>query len=348
MTTLGSLTEPVFGRKTENGFFNFIYIISFIVAILSPISALAKGSGVSRQLSHAKAAIVVDTSNSVLYSKNQEERLPPASTTKLITAMVVLDHLSPDAIVKVSQEAARVHSVHPRLRAHEEMTVSNLLHLALMKSVNSAASALAEGVAGSEDEFVILMNRKAEAIGTTNTRFANASGLPEGTQFTTVYDLTLIMNDALKYPLIREILAKKVCSIVTPGGRTLLLRNTNKLLWADDNMIGGKTGYTDNAMHCFVGAYNTDGGQILTAVLGTSSRRWLWKCTKLLCSMGAGSQHVASARNDGLPTSIREVKTGEAVRYKKKHLNRRPSPLKKATAPLNLASNHRTAKNVIE
>lgn len=321
MATLTSRKKPVFCRKTENWFFYFVFAVCLLTQILNPAPTLAKkGDSASRQFSHAKAAIVVDPNKSVIYAKNQDVKLPPASTTKLITAMVVLDHVTPDTRVIISPDAARVHSITPRLRANEEMTVSDLLHLALIKSSNSAASALAIEVAGSEERFAELMNQKAESIEASNTKFANASGLPEGEQYTTVYDLTVIMNEALKYPLIKEILGKKECYITTPEGRTLALRNTNKLLWANDNMIGGKTGFTNSARHCFVGAFQTEDGPVLTAVLGMSSRNRLWRSTAFLSALGNVPQRIASFKADDSAGSTK-IKT-KAVKLKKRRHNR--------------------------
>ncbi len=320
---------PIFSQKAGDGLFYYILVFtSLLLVITSPASAGPGKYPSSSQFIHAKAAIVVDTNKSVIYAKNQDVKLPPASTTKLVTAMVALDRLKPEDRVLVSRNAAKVRSVTPRLRANKELTVENLLHLALMKSINSAAVALAEEVAGSEDSFVELMNQKAMEFGAVNTRFANASGLPEGTQFTTVYDLTLIMNEALKYPLIKEILGKKECQIATPEGKNLLLRNTNRLLWATESMIGGKTGYTGEAQHCFVGAFQTEDGPIFTAVLGISSRNRLWRSTALLSSLITGPQGTASIKVENI------VSSGKSVRLKKK---RHMSKKRQKTQPLRLA-----------
>lgn len=294
-------TKPVFGLKAGNGFFYYISVfILLLTAAISPAHALADKNSEctlpSPQLIPAKAAIVVDAKMSVIYEKNPGAKLPPASTSKLVTAMVVLDRLDPYAKVKITQKTARMRSTSPRLKANEELAVSDLLHLALVKSVNSAAVALAEAAAGSEELFAEMMNKKAQEIGAVNTQFANASGLPKGLQYTTVYDLTLILNEALKYPVIKEILGKKECSVVTSQGRRLFLRNTDRFLWATDNMIGGKTGYTRKAQHCFVGAMQTDDGPIFTAVLGTTSRNNLWRSTALLFSLGTGPQSIPAIK----------------------------------------------------
>lgn len=255
-------------------------------------SGAQTASSFSSQAIPAKACIVVDDNDSVLYAKNPTAKLPPASTVKLVTAMVALDRLDPSTLVKVSHAAAAVRSIKPRLMTDDEMTVSDLLHLALMKSINSAAVALAETAAGSEDAFVELMNQKAKEIGADNTRFVNASGLPKpkGRQYTTARDLTIILKKALTYPLIREIIGKKEWVIKTAAGRELYLENTDDLLWSRNNMIGGKTGFTLNARHCFVGAMDTEKGTIFTAVLGARSRNRLWESTLMLADFGTNPQ----------------------------------------------------------
>lgn len=261
-------------------------ILIFAFAII-PIVLAAPASAISQKAISAKSAIVMDDAGSVLYAKHPAARLAPASTVKLMTAMVALDNLDPQKKVKISKNAARVRSVKPRVRPDEEMTVSDLLHLALMKSINASAVALAESTSGSEEEFVQLMNKKAKELGANSTLFANASGLPtKGRQYTTAGDLVLILKHALTYPLIREILGKKEYLVMTSGGRVLVLENTNNLLWQTDGMIGGKTGYTGTARHCFVGAINTEKGPLFTAVLGARSRSSLWKNTLKLAELG--------------------------------------------------------------
>jgi len=258
-----------------------------LIIVMTLCVSVIPASAVSQKRIPAKAAVVMDDSGAVLFAKFPNAKLAPASTVKLVTAMVAIDSLDPAAMVKISKRAAGVRSIKPRLRTDEEMTVSDLLHLSLMKSINSAAVSLAEATAGSEDQFVARMNQKAIEIGSTNTLFANASGLPgKGTQYTTASDLAIIMKAALCYPLIREILGKKEYLIRTADGREILVEYSNNLLWQQDNVIGGKTGYTGNARHCFVCAINTDKGPIFTAALGARSRSSLWKSTLMLAEIG--------------------------------------------------------------
>ena len=240
----------------------------------------------SPQVVSAKACFVMDDKDSVLYARNPSAKLPPASTVKLVTAMVALDRLTPEAKVKVSRTAAATRSIKPRLKADDELTVSDLLHLALMKSINGAAVALAEEAAGSEDAFVALMNQKAEEIGACDTHFITASGLPKGKQYTTARDLAIIMKRALTYPLIKEILGKKEWQVTTTAGRDLYLENSDDMLWYRSTMVGGKTGFTNSAQHCFVGAMDTEKGLIYTAVLGAATRFRLWESAQTLAELG--------------------------------------------------------------
>jgi D-alanyl-D-alanine carboxypeptidase len=260
----------------------FFYLL-FAVVLLS---AVQPAFSFSRKGIAAKAWIVIDENDEILSEKYPSAKLPPASTVKLVTAMVAIDRLDPSANVTVSRRARSARSGKPRLFAAEVLTVSDLLHLTLMRSNNSAAVALAEAAGGSENAFVVFMNQKAKEIGANDTHFETASGLPKGRQYTTARDLTIILKKALTYPLIREILGKKDWLVKTAAGRELYLSNTDNLLWSRTDMIGGKTGFTCNARHCFVGAMDTEKGLIYTAVLGAPSRSRLWKSTLMLADMG--------------------------------------------------------------
>ena len=130
------------------------------------------------------------------------------------------------------------------------------------------------------------MNRKAIALGLDNTRFINPNGLPGAGQYITAYDLAKIMREAIKYPLLKEILGTRVAEVYIEGGKTISVINTNKLLWVDEDFLGGKTGYTRQARHCFVGAGERETGTIIVALLGTPSRGLLWKETEDLMALG--------------------------------------------------------------
>lgn len=274
----------------------FVFFIVFAALLLLPEQ---QAFAFSQKAISAKACLLIDEQGRVLYEKNGSSKLPPASTVKLITAMVALDHLRPWMLVRVGSRAAAVRSIKPRLRNGDELTVTDLLHLTLIKSNNSAAVALAEAAAGSEERFVELMNQKARKIGATNTHFTNASGLPKGKQYTTARDLTVILKQALSYPLIKEIIGKKEHHIKTAAGREFHVENTDDLLWLREDTIGGKTGFTNNARHCFVGALNTDKGLLYAAVLGAPSRIRLWESAVMLAEYGTKPQPGNAVQTTG-------------------------------------------------
>ena len=283
-----------------------------LVICFSLLIAVTNAAAVPGKTLPAKAAVVMDSMGTVLFSKYPNAKLAPASTVKLVTAMVAIDNLKVDDVVKISKYASKVRTIPPGICPDEELAVVDLLHLALMKSINSAAVALAEASAGTEDDFVVLMNQKAQEIGAHDTLFANASGLPKGTQYSTANDLALIMKAALSYPLIRDILGTKAYIVRTAAGREIFLENSNHLLWEDQTMIIGKTGYTGNARHCFVGAMDTGNGTVITAVLGARSRHSLWRATAMLATPSRSPIRTAAATTLALNTA--DVNAGSVNR----------------------------------
>lgn len=257
----------------------FTFFISLLALILN------YGTSNADDIS-AKAAVLVDSaSGKVYYAKNPDLRLPPASTTKLVTAMVALDKLDPEAIVTVSKRAADTPSVLPHLSAGQKMRVKDLLYLALMRSINGAAVALEETVSDSEKAFVNLMNKKVRDVGAKNTNFINATGLPGRKQHTTARDLAKLLKESLNYPLISEIINTRI-KMLDVDNKQVLLKNTNHLLWNDDNQIGGKTGYTRAARHCVVSASRKSGRTLIVALLGEPVRDHLWVDSKKLFDKG--------------------------------------------------------------
>jgi len=236
---------------------------------------------------NARAAVVMDASTgAILYAKNPDLRCPPASTTKLMTAIVAIERTDINDIVTISRNASRTPPHKAGFKEGDKVTVEELLNAALISSANDAAVALAEEVAGSESRFVELMNRKAAAIGAHDTRFINANGLPGAGQYTTATDLSKIMGYALRYSKLREIIGTRVSEISTGRGKAIFLRNTNKLLWSEDDLVGGKTGYTRKARHCFVCVAERRQDTVIVTVLGSPSREDLWKESASLITRG--------------------------------------------------------------
>jgi D-alanyl-D-alanine carboxypeptidase (penicillin-binding protein 5/6) len=274
----------------------------------------------------ARAVTVIDaTSGKILYAKNPDLRCPPASTTKLMTAIVTLDKADLKDIVTISRNAARVRPHKAGFKEGERVTVEELLNAALIGSANDAAVALAESVAGSEEGFVELMNKKALAIGATNTRFINPNGLPGQGQYITAHDLAKIMDYALLYPKIREIIGTRVAQVSTTAGNTKMIRNTNRLLWSEDDLVGGKTGFTNKARHCFVCAAERRNEKIVVALLGSPSRSDLWKETAILIDKGFD---VMGNKETPL-VYMTKVDLDEPVKYNKSHRKYSKTKIKK-------------------
>jgi serine-type D-Ala-D-Ala carboxypeptidase (penicillin-binding protein 5/6) len=256
------------------------YIVLFAICCLPPTFLWA-------DTVHSRAAVVMDASTGkLLYAKNPDLRCLPASTTKLVTAILSVENLSLDKIVTVSKHASQVSPHKAGFKEGERLTVEELLYAALLGSANDAAVALAEAVAGSEESFVDLMNKKAFLIGARDTHFINANGLPGPGQYITASDLSRIMQYALRYPKLKQIINTRVAEISTDKGRSIFLKNTNRLLWSEEGLIGGKTGYTRMARHCFVCVAERENDTVVVALLGSPSRSDLWRESGLLIGKG--------------------------------------------------------------
>jgi len=275
------------GKARENRAFGGFYHVLFLAVILSCLSCFFHASVAYPETILSRSAIVVDASTGkTLYAKNPDLKLRPASTVKLMTAIVAIENAQLTDIATVSKRAVRVSPSKVGLKAGDKVTIETLLYAALVKSGNDAAAVLAEAVAGSEKKFVRLMNSKACAIGATNTKFKNPHGLPASGQYTTASDLSKIMTHALTYPRLRDIIGTRVVKLLTENGNAIFLKNTNELLWSDVYLIGGKTGYTRKARHCFVGAAERGKSKVIVAVLGSPNRKTLWKESEKLIHEG--------------------------------------------------------------
>lgn len=278
------------GKKLKIARFNFQVrekrLFALTILFMSAFSCLLSVVVYADEI-RSPAAIVIEASTGrILYGKNPDLRLLPASTAKLMTAMVALDRANPHDTVVISEKAASCSPVKAKFRVGERVTVETLLNAVLIKSANDAAFALAEGVSGSEERFVALMKEKVLALGMSDTKFVNATGLPMEGQYITVYDLARMLRHALRYPLIKEIVSTKASRISTEDGREIVIINSNKLLWSDDSVLGGKTGYTRAAKHCFVCASEQGGETVITAILGARTKAQLWKESEHLIRKG--------------------------------------------------------------
>ncbi len=223
----------------------------------------------------AQAGYAMDhTNRRVLFSRQAHKRFYPASTVKLLTALVVLDQLNLAEEVVVSRRAAGIQPTVAGLTRGARYTASDLLEVLLATSANDAGVALAEAVSGSESAFAALMNKKARSLGARESHFTNATGLPDKNQYTTAYDLALITRAAFRHSFINRVMKKKSVSITGSDGKKIIRNNHNKLLWrvAYPDVLG-KTGYTIAAGHCYAGvAYYKD--RTVSVVILKSRQPW--------------------------------------------------------------------------
>lgn len=226
----------------------------------------------------AKSGIVIDVeTGKILFSKNEDFALPMASLTKLMTSLTVFysDQYHPEDEVKISRKAAllRWQGADIKLNEGEVILAKDLLRGVLIASANDASCAMAEYIGGSETEFVAKMNQKAQTLGLTNSIFMNSHGLDQEGHYSTAYDLALITRELLKFPEFIEIVSTSEYEFnsLEPASYYHRFRNTNKLLDLDFmRIIGGKTGFTDQAGFCLMLLGEKDGHKIISVVLGSN------------------------------------------------------------------------------
>ena len=232
------------------------------------------------------AAGLFDVKNSeVIYAKDANEMLYPASLTKVMTALVAIKNGNMDDIL-VASDNVRVNESGATaigLKAGDTMTLNQALHILLINSANDVANLIAENIGGDIETFVQMMNEEAVRLGATNTNFKNPHGLSDSNHYTTVYDMYLIFNEAIKYDIFNEIIHMQTYETVYYDSRgqekDVSIMTTNQFLrgnyTAPDNMtvVGGKTGTTDMSGHCLVIlAKDTAGNPYIGIILRASSR----------------------------------------------------------------------------
>ena len=233
----------------------------------------------------AKAAVLMNAqTGKFLWAQKPDLRLPPASTAKILTALIVLDHSRTSDVVTIPAEALRVSGATTQLRAGEKLSVGDLLHAMLLGSGNDAAIALALHTAASIDNFVQRMNHKAHTLGAVRSRFLNPTGMPQPTQLTTAQDLALITQAALENSEFRKMVGKTTYQWRSRGWQGTI-RSSNKLLSSYDGAIGVKTGNTREAGYCLVAAAQR-GEQTYIAVVLKSQEQAVWRDAKQLLDYG--------------------------------------------------------------
>jgi D-alanyl-D-alanine carboxypeptidase (penicillin-binding protein 5/6) len=289
----------------------FSLILSFIIAFSGLL--IYPGTVSAVPWVGAGAYCVYDLeSGQFLGGDNWRTVMPPASTTKIMTALLAEEYLDLEETALVSEQAARTLPTTIGLKAGQEMRVKDLLVAALLSSANDATVVLAERIAGSEELFAHLMNKKAFVLGAVSTTFKNSNGLPAEGHLSTCHDLFIISRAALQKPFFAETVAKTEEYIDHPGyPQGKLVKNTNRLLATYPGMKGIKTGTTDAAGKCLIGLAERNGRQLVTVVLRADDR---YSATKTLFDYGFDSFSRTKVIDKDKPFKYLRVDEGHAAK----------------------------------
>jgi D-alanyl-D-alanine carboxypeptidase (penicillin-binding protein 5/6) len=217
-----------------------------------------------------KAGTLVTSDGRVLWSRRMDDERALASLTKIMTAIIAIEQADPESIVTVRRDSLRVGESTSFLRLGQRLKLSELLEALLIKSGNDAAIAIAIHVAGSEEQFVKLMNAKAAALGLRHTHFTNPHGLDQKGHYSTAGDLAILSRYAMSKPEFRRIVKKKRARVGT-GRSAIKIENTNLLIGNYAGANGVKTGFTSRAGYSLIGSSRRQDIELLAVVLGTSS-----------------------------------------------------------------------------
>lgn len=279
---------------------NLIFILIFLCNIIFPQVLLADNiisdefkivekseeneEDIFKSITAPNLLLAETKTGKILYERNSDERIYPASLTKLMTAILVVENCELDEIVTVSDNAVNsVPSgyVNANLQVGEQLTVEDLLYVMLIPSANDAANALAEHVGGNIESFSSMMNTRAKELGCTGSNFTNPSGLHQEEHYTTAKDLFLISQKAVENSIIKKIIGTTTYSLPSTNKytkETRIFTTTNYMIKKDltkyycDYCIGAKTGYTGDAKNCVVEFAKKDGIELTAIVMGENSK----------------------------------------------------------------------------
>lgn len=223
---------------------------------------------------NSRACVVIDRkTNSVLFGKNENSKKKMASTTKIMTATIIIEKCNLSDTIEISKKAAGTGGSRLGLKTGDKITILDLLYGLMLRSGNDAAVALAEYAGGDINVFAKLMNAKALELGLTNTHFETPHGLDSNEHYTTAYELALLSNYALNNPTFAKIVGTKNYTI-TINGSPKALSNTNELLGNMEGVYGIKTGFTNGANRCLVTACKRNNIDIICVVLGADTKKF--------------------------------------------------------------------------
>ena len=223
---------------------------------------------------NSRSCVVIDrNTNTILYGKNEKEKRKMASTTKIMTATIIIENFNLNETIEISKKAAGTGGSRLGLKTGDKITINDLLYGLMLRSGNDAAVALAEYASGSIEGFAELMNKKSLELGLTNTHFETPHGLDSNEHYTTAYELAILSNYALNNTTFAQIVSTKNYTI-TINGYPKQLINTNELLGNLNGVYGIKTGFTNGANRCLVTACKRNKMDIICVVLGADKKKY--------------------------------------------------------------------------
>ncbi|TWI58006.1 D-alanyl-D-alanine carboxypeptidase family protein [Halalkalibacter nanhaiisediminis] len=259
-----------------NNVLSIIVSLCLVLSVMTPAASAAEKQQ-AKLAEKASSAIVIERdTGEVLFEKNSHEKLPPASMTKIMTMLLIMEaidkgSLSYDDKIRTSEYAASMGGSQIFLEPGEEMTVSDLLKGIAIASGNDASVAMAEHIAGTEEAFVEMMNEKAKELGLKNTNFMNTNGLPAKDHYTTAYDLAMISKELLKYEDITKFTGIYEDYLRQDSDKKFWLVNTNKLVRFYPGVDGLKTGFTREAMYCLTATAEKNDMRVISVIMGAPS-----------------------------------------------------------------------------
>lgn len=271
-------------KVINNGRFMFMKrIVSLMIAALllttiSIPSVFAEEKS-AQLVEDAKSAILIERdTGTILYEKNSNEELPPASMTKVMTMLLIMEALDEGKLdmnekIRTSEYAASMGGSQIFLEPGEEMTTNQMLKGIAIGSGNDASVAMAERIAGSEEAFVEMMNKKAKELGLKNTKFQNTTGLPEADHFSTAHDMAMMAKELLKYKDITKYTGTYEAYLRENTDKKFWLVNTNKLVRFYPGVDGLKTGFTNEARYCLTATAEKDGMRVIAVVFGAPTSK---------------------------------------------------------------------------
>lgn len=250
-------------------------LIAMLISV-TPV-AFAKESTTVELADKAKSAVLIERdTGTILYDKNSEEKLPPASMTKIMTMLLIMEALEKnqikmDEMVRTSEYAASMGGSQIFLEPGEEMTVEQMLKGIAIGSGNDASVAMAEKIAGSNEEFVSMMNKKVKELGLKNTHFKNPTGLPEPDHYSSAHDMAIMAKELLKYEEITNFTGKYEAYLRENTDKKFWLVNTNRLVKFYPGVDGVKTGFTNEAKYCLTATAKKGDMRVIAVVFGADT-----------------------------------------------------------------------------